>query len=65
MGDPASTSLNRDSHLLQIRALLDAMTTEKKTWVITGAGRGMGVDIASELSSSLALDDAETAAAAS
>ena len=46
MGDPASTSLNRDSHLLEIRALLDAMTTEKKTWLITGAGRGMGVDIA-------------------
>ena len=46
LGDPASTSLNRDSHLLQIRALLDAMTTEKKTWLITGAGRGMGVDIA-------------------
>ena len=22
------------------------MTTEKKTWLITGAGRGMGVDIA-------------------
>ena len=46
LGDPASTSLNRDSHLRQIRALLDAMTTEKKTWIITGAGRGMGVDIA-------------------
>ena len=46
LGDPASTSLNRDSHLRQIRALLDAMTTEKKTWLITGAGRGMGVDIA-------------------
>jgi len=46
LGDPASTSLNRDSHLLQIGALLDAMTTEKKTWLITGAGRGMGVDIA-------------------
>jgi hypothetical protein len=46
LGDPASTSLNRGSHLLQIRALLDAMTTEKKTWLITGAGRGMGVDIA-------------------
>jgi NAD(P)-dependent dehydrogenase (short-subunit alcohol dehydrogenase family) len=26
--------------------LLDAMTTEKKTWLITGAGRGMGLDIA-------------------
>jgi NAD(P)-dependent dehydrogenase (short-subunit alcohol dehydrogenase family) len=26
--------------------LLDAMTTEKKTWLITGAGRGMGVEIA-------------------
>ena len=22
------------------------MNTEKKTWIITGAGRGMGVDIA-------------------
>ena len=30
LGDPASTSLNRDSHLLQIRALLDAMTTETR-----------------------------------
>ena len=46
LGDPASTSLNRDSHVLRIRALLDAMTTEKKTWLITGAGRGMGLDIA-------------------
>jgi NAD(P)-dependent dehydrogenase (short-subunit alcohol dehydrogenase family) len=27
-------------------AFLDAMNTEKKTWIITGAGRGMGVDIA-------------------
>jgi NAD(P)-dependent dehydrogenase (short-subunit alcohol dehydrogenase family) len=26
--------------------LLEAMTTEKKTWIITGAGRGMGTDIA-------------------
>ena len=46
MGDPASSSLNRGSRVLRIRALLDAMTTEKKTWLITGAGRGMGVDIA-------------------
>ena len=46
LGDPASTSLDRGSHLLRIRALLDVMTTEKKTWLITGAGRGMGVDIA-------------------
>ena len=46
MGDPANTPLNRDSHLLRIRALLDAMTTENKTWLVTGAGRGMGVDIA-------------------
>ena len=46
LGDPASSSLHRGSHLLQIRALLDAMTTENKTWLITGAGRGMGVDIA-------------------
>ena len=30
----------------EIRALLRAMTTDKKTWFITGAGRGMGVDIA-------------------
>jgi NAD(P)-dependent dehydrogenase (short-subunit alcohol dehydrogenase family) len=29
-----------------MRALLDAMTTQNKTWLITGAGRGMGVDIA-------------------
>jgi NAD(P)-dependent dehydrogenase (short-subunit alcohol dehydrogenase family) len=29
-----------------MRALLDAMTTEKQTWLITGAGRGMGLDIA-------------------
>ncbi len=27
-------------------AFLAAMTTEKKTWIITGAGRGMGVDFA-------------------
>jgi NAD(P)-dependent dehydrogenase (short-subunit alcohol dehydrogenase family) len=27
-------------------ALLAVMTTEKKTWIITGAGRGMGVDFA-------------------
>jgi NAD(P)-dependent dehydrogenase (short-subunit alcohol dehydrogenase family) len=46
MGDPASTSLNRDSHLREIRALLRAMTTDKKTWFITGAGRGMGVHFA-------------------
>jgi NAD(P)-dependent dehydrogenase (short-subunit alcohol dehydrogenase family) len=26
--------------------LLDGMTTENKTWLITGAGRGMGLDIA-------------------
>jgi NAD(P)-dependent dehydrogenase (short-subunit alcohol dehydrogenase family) len=26
--------------------LLNVMTTEKKTWLITGAGRGMGLDIA-------------------
>jgi NAD(P)-dependent dehydrogenase (short-subunit alcohol dehydrogenase family) len=26
--------------------LLEAMTTEKKTWLITGAGRGMGVEFA-------------------
>ena len=45
MGDPASTSLNRDSHLREIRALLEHMT-ENKTWFITGAGRGMGVDFA-------------------
>jgi NAD(P)-dependent dehydrogenase (short-subunit alcohol dehydrogenase family) len=44
LGVPASSSLNRDSHLLRISALLDAMT-KKKTWLITGAGRGMGVDI--------------------
>jgi NAD(P)-dependent dehydrogenase (short-subunit alcohol dehydrogenase family) len=31
---------------LKIRALLDAMTPQNKTWLITGAGRGMGVDIA-------------------
>jgi NAD(P)-dependent dehydrogenase (short-subunit alcohol dehydrogenase family) len=29
-----------------MRALLAVMTTEKKTWIITGAGRGMGVDFA-------------------
>src|SRR4051794_1184619 len=29
-----------------MRAFLDAMTTERKTWIITGAGRGLGVDIA-------------------
>jgi NAD(P)-dependent dehydrogenase (short-subunit alcohol dehydrogenase family) len=29
-----------------MRAFLAAMTTEKKTWIITGAGRGMGVDFA-------------------
>jgi len=46
LGVTASSPLDRDSHLLQIRALLDAMTPEKKTWLITGAGRGMGVDIA-------------------
>ena len=45
MGDPASTSLNRDSHLREIRALLEHMT-ENKTWFITGSGRGMGVDFA-------------------
>src|SRR4051812_44903870 len=45
LGDPASTSLNRDPHLLEMRALLAAMTS-KKTWFITGAGRGMGVDFA-------------------
>jgi len=38
--------LNRDSHFLQIRALLDVMTSENKTWLVTGAGRGMGLDIA-------------------
>jgi hypothetical protein len=27
------------------RALVDAMTTKTKTWLITGAGRGMGVNI--------------------
>jgi NAD(P)-dependent dehydrogenase (short-subunit alcohol dehydrogenase family) len=46
LGVTASSSLNRGSHLVQIRALLDAMTTQNKTWLITGAGRGMGVDIA-------------------
>ena len=46
LGVTAGGSLDRDSHLLRIRALLDVMTTEKKTWLITGAGRGMGVDIA-------------------
>jgi NAD(P)-dependent dehydrogenase (short-subunit alcohol dehydrogenase family) len=59
--------------------------TSEKTWFITGAGRGMGVDFAKaalaaghnvvatahnldafrDLSSSLALDEAQTAAAAS
>ena len=46
MGVTASSSLDRDSHLLGIRALLDVMTSETKTWLITGAGRGMGLDIA-------------------
>jgi NAD(P)-dependent dehydrogenase (short-subunit alcohol dehydrogenase family) len=46
LGVTASSSLNRGSHPVQIRALLDAMTTQNKTWLITGAGRGMGVDFA-------------------
>jgi len=46
LGVTASSSLDRDSHLLGIRALLDVMTSETKTWLITGAGRGMGLDIA-------------------
>src|SRR5215211_5168478 len=46
LGVTASSSLNRGSQLLKIRALLDAMTAPNNTWLITGAGRGMGVDIA-------------------
>src|SRR5688500_5458921 len=49
MGGPASTRMNRDSHPGEIAASVVAMTTnntQKKTWFITGAGRGMGVDFA-------------------
>src|SRR3954454_20448884 len=46
VGVTASSSLNGGSHLVQIRALLGAMTAQNKTWLITGAGRGMGVDFA-------------------
>ncbi len=45
MGGTASTWIKRDSHLCAIGALLVVMA-ENKTWLITGAGRGMGVDIA-------------------
>jgi NAD(P)-dependent dehydrogenase (short-subunit alcohol dehydrogenase family) len=45
LGDTASTWLNRDSHLRAICALVVDMT-EKRTWFITGAGRGMGADFA-------------------
>ena len=39
------TRIKRDSHFLGIRAWVVSMT-EKHTWFITGAGRGMGVDFA-------------------
>src|SRR5204862_4451969 len=44
--DPASTPINRDSHCAVDGASLEPMTTDKKTWLITGAGRGMGLDFA-------------------
>ena len=46
LGDPASTSLDRDSHRSRSGGPLSAMTTDTRTWIITGAGRRMGVDIA-------------------
>src|SRR5215211_3948315 len=46
MGDPAGTPINRDSHCALDGASLEPMTTDKKTWLITGAGRGMGLDFA-------------------
>ena len=45
LGGSASTWISRNSHLRAIGALLVVMT-EKQTWIITGAGRGLGVDIA-------------------
>ena len=45
MGDPGSTPINRSSLHPGIGGSVAAMSSQQ-TWFITGAGRGLGVDIA-------------------